>query len=144
MRKILDSYLFSWSERVVEGVGDLPAHEEADVRPDPVMLVNDPEAQARVAGIQDVEEIFESGGVKVQPGPPSGVRTKGRRNEGTALVKTENRLALDGAGEARDVVLDEERIDQGHGNGAEEGPGHELAPEIDVAADQLRHDTHRD
>ncbi len=122
---------------MIEGVGDLPAHEESDVRPDPVILVNDPEAQAGVAGIQDVEEIFESGGVKVQPGATTGIRTKGRRNEGTALVKTENRLALDGAGEARDVVLNEERIHQGHGDRAQQRPRHELAPEVDVAADQL-------
>src|SRR4029077_17053644 len=53
-------------------------------------------------------------------------------------------LALHGTGEAGDVVFDEEGIYQGHGDGAQERSGHELAPEVDVAADQLRHDAHGD
>src|SRR5882672_8556734 len=36
------------------------------------------------------------------------------------------RLAFDGAGQAGDVVLDEERVDQGHRDGAQEGAGHQL------------------
>src|SRR6266849_3435334 len=47
-------------------------------------------------------------------------------------------------GEAGDVVLDEEGIDEGHRDRPEQGPGHELAPEVDVAADQLRHHADRD
>src|SRR5688500_6893646 len=55
------------------------------------------------------------------------------------------RLALDGAGEPGDVVLDEKGVHEGDRDGAEQGAGHELAPEIDVAADHLRHhaDRHR-
>src|SRR6185295_12170159 len=53
-------------------------------------------------------------------------------------------LPLHGAGQAGDVVLDEERIDDRDRDGAEQRPRHELAPEVDVAADQLRDDAHRD
>src|SRR5262245_399680 len=54
-------------------------------------------------------------------------------------------LTLHGAGEPRHVVLHEERVNEGHGDRAQESPGHELAPEVDVAADQLRDhpDRHR-
>src|SRR5215510_10087605 len=51
-------------------------------------------------------------------------------------------LSLDGAGESRDVILDEERVDDGHGDGAEQGARHELSPEVDVAADQLGDHAH--
>src|SRR5215813_6018798 len=52
--------------------------------------------------------------------------------------------ALDGARrEARDVVLHEERIDESDRNGAEQCPGHQLAPVERVAADQLAHDPDR-
>src|SRR5690349_12388398 len=43
-----------------------------------------------------------------------------------------------GAGDAGDVVLDEEGIDQRHRDRAQERPRHQRAPEEDVAADQLR------
>src|SRR2546428_6094339 len=53
-------------------------------------------------------------------------------------------LALDGAGgETRDVVLHEERVDEGHGNGAQKRPRHQLAPVEGVPADQLAHDADR-
>src|SRR5262245_41581336 len=54
-------------------------------------------------------------------------------------------LSLDRPGEAGHVVLDEERVDQRHRDRAQQRPGHELAPEVDVAADQLGHhaDRHR-
>src|SRR5438034_8521001 len=52
--------------------------------------------------------------------------------------------ALHGAGgEAGDVVLHEERVDEGDGNGAQERPGHQLTPVEGVAADQLAHDADR-
>src|SRR5574341_553085 len=52
--------------------------------------------------------------------------------------------ALDGAcGETRDVVLHEERVDEGDGNGAQQRPGHQLTPVEGVAADQLAHDADR-
>src|SRR5919106_5975034 len=53
--------------------------------------------------------------------------------------------ALHGAGQPRDVVLDEERIDDRDRDRAEQGAGHQLTPEVDVAAYQLRHhaDRHR-
>src|SRR5436305_14304034 len=52
--------------------------------------------------------------------------------------------ALDGAGgEAGDVVLHEERVDEGDGNGTQERPGHQLAPVKGVPADQLAHDSYR-
>src|SRR5262245_37565578 len=48
------------------------------------------------------------------------------------------RSALHGAGrEPRNVVVDEERVDQRHGDGAEQRRRHELAPVEDIAADQL-------
>src|SRR4026208_659294 len=50
---------------------------------------------------------------------------------------------LHGAGEAGDVVLHEERIDDGDRDRAQQRPRHELPPEIDVAADQLRDDPPR-
>src|SRR5262245_3384466 len=53
------------------------------------------------------------------------------------------RLPLHRAGEAGDVVLDEERVDQGDRHGAEQRAGHQLAPEEDIAADQLRDHAHR-
>src|SRR5262249_22925031 len=52
-------------------------------------------------------------------------------------------LTLDGAGEPRHVILHEERIDERHWDRTEERPGHQLAPEVDVAADQLRDDADR-
>src|ERR1700716_1694097 len=57
-------------------------------------------------------------------------------------VATLSGSALHGAGQAGDVVFDEEGIYQGHGDGAQQGSGHELAPEVDVAADQLGDDAH--
>src|SRR5205809_3943669 len=53
--------------------------------------------------------------------------------------------ALHGAGQPRDVVFDEERVHQRHRDRAQQGAGHELPPEVDVAADQLGHhaDRHR-
>src|SRR6266508_77392 len=72
--------------------------------------------------------------------PASGILTQPDR----AWVSA-GRLPLDGAGQARHVVLDEEGIHDGDGNGAQQRPGHQLAPEVDVTADQLRHhaDRHR-
>src|SRR5437870_2623001 len=52
--------------------------------------------------------------------------------------------ALHGAGESGHVVFDEEGIYQGHGDGAQEGSRHQLAPEVDVAPDQLGDDAHGD
>src|SRR3972149_6636133 len=42
-------------------------------------------------------------------------------------------LTLNGPGEAGDIVLDEERIHEGDGDGSEQCAGHQLAPEVDVA-----------
>src|SRR6185369_282046 len=44
---------------------------------------------------------------------------------------------LHGARKARHVILDEERIDDRHGHRPEQRARHQLAPEEDVAADQL-------
>src|SRR6185312_10050793 len=52
-------------------------------------------------------------------------------------------LSLDRAGEARDVMFDEERVDDRHGDRAQQRAGHQRAPEEDVAADQLRRDADR-
>src|SRR3954466_4892074 len=51
--------------------------------------------------------------------------------------------ALHGTGQPRDVVFDEERVHQRHRDRAQQGAGHQLSPEIDVAADQLGDDAHR-
>src|SRR5262249_44378709 len=40
-------------------------------------------------------------------------------------------------GEPRDVIIDEERVDDGHRDRPEQRGGHELAPVEDVAAEQL-------
>src|SRR5215510_4665285 len=52
-------------------------------------------------------------------------------------------LAFHRAGQAGDIVLDKEGIHEGHRDRAEQRAGHELTPEVDVAADQLRHDADR-
>src|SRR5205814_9365337 len=52
--------------------------------------------------------------------------------------------SLDGAGEGRDVVLDEERVDDGDRDRAEEGAGHERTPVEDVPAHELGEDPDRD
>src|SRR5947208_1286778 len=50
---------------------------------------------------------------------------------------------LHAAGHSGDIVLDEERIDDGDRNRADQRAGHERPPEEDVAADQLRDHAHR-
>src|SRR4030095_4726571 len=52
-------------------------------------------------------------------------------------------LAFHRPGQAGDIVLDKERIHEGHRDRAEQRARHELAPEVDVAANQLRHDADR-
>src|ERR1041384_4521310 len=47
-------------------------------------------------------------------------------------------LAFHRPGHAGDVILDEERVDERDRHRAEQRARHELAPEEDVAADQLR------
>src|SRR5215472_349948 len=47
---------------------------------------------------------------------------------------------LDGAGEGGDVVLDEKRVDEGDGDGAEQRACHERPPVEDVAPHQLGED----
>src|SRR5436189_3752526 len=47
------------------------------------------------------------------------------------------------AGEAGDIVLDEERVDERDRNRAQQRPGHQRAPEEDVAPDQLGDDADR-
>src|SRR5438874_8994176 len=49
---------------------------------------------------------------------------------------------LDGAGETRHVVLDEERVDERDRDAAQQRARHQLPPEVDVAADHLRDDAH--
>src|ERR1044071_2590855 len=46
-------------------------------------------------------------------------------------------LTFNRAGEAGDVVLDEERIDDRDRDGAEQRAGHQLSPDEDVGADEL-------
>src|SRR5713226_2193162 len=43
-------------------------------------------------------------------------------------------------GQARDVVVEEEDVEDDDRDGAEDGAGHELTPVVDVAADQLARD----
>src|SRR5215467_3856702 len=49
-------------------------------------------------------------------------------------------LAFHRAGQAGDIVLDKERIDEGDRDRAEQRARHQLPPEVDVAADQHRDD----
>src|SRR5262245_64236926 len=53
-------------------------------------------------------------------------------------------LAFHRAGQAGDIVLDKDRIDEGHRDRAEQPARHQLTPEVDVAPDQLGHDADRD
>src|SRR5438552_3710103 len=53
------------------------------------------------------------------------------------------RSLLDGPRHARHVVLDEERIDERHRQRAEQRAGHQRAPVVHVAFDQLGDDAHR-
>src|SRR5688572_2203923 len=62
-------------------------------------------------------------------------KTPGSMNCGSAS-------AFYGARESGDVVLDEERVDDGDQNGAEERARHELPPEVDISPDQLGDDAH--
>src|SRR5262245_59944254 len=48
--------------------------------------------------------------------------------------------SLDRAGKAGDVVFDEERVDERHGNRPEQCSGHELAPIKHIATDEFRDD----
>jgi len=50
---------------------------------------------------------------------------------------SECRLAFYGAGHAGNVVFDEEGVDDGDGDGAQEGASHEGPPEEDVAFDEF-------
>src|SRR5580693_9143141 len=52
-------------------------------------------------------------------------------------------LSLYGTGETGDVVLDEERVDHGHRDRAEQRARHQRPPEEHVAADQLGGDANR-
>src|SRR5215470_19105398 len=52
-------------------------------------------------------------------------------------------LLLHRAGEARDVVLDEERVQDRHGQRSEQRPGHQRPPVVDVAFHQLGDHTNR-
>src|SRR5213593_1138334 len=51
--------------------------------------------------------------------------------------------AFHGPGEAGDIVLDEEGVDESHRDRAQQRPRHERAPEEDVAPDQLGDDADR-
>src|SRR2546425_929958 len=57
-----------------------------------------------------------------------------------AMVSLPLPSAFHGPGQARDVVLHEERVDEGDGDRAEQRARHQLAPEVDVAADELGDD----
>src|SRR3989449_10408000 len=52
--------------------------------------------------------------------------------------------AFHGPGEAGNIVLDEEGVDEGHRDRAQQRPRHEWAPEEDVAPDELGDDADRD
>src|SRR2546426_6749610 len=64
-------------------------------------------------------------------------RLSSRTAPAHVLLEVASRSPLDGAGEGGDVVLDEEGVDEGDGDGAEEGARHERSPVEDVAAHQL-------
>src|SRR2546422_6145753 len=68
---------------------------------------------------------------RVVPAPP------------TAPARRLRLLPFDGARERGDVVLDEEGVDEGDGDGAQERAGHERAPVEDVAAHELGKDPDR-
>ena len=67
-------------ERMVERVSEFLAHDEADVRPDPILLVHDAEPEARVLGVQEVENGAEGVSLHLDPGASARVRAQGRRD----------------------------------------------------------------
>src|SRR5262245_17509811 len=70
-------------------------------------------------------------------------RTTCAMRSGALRPATMRCSTLHGAGQAGHVVLDEERIGDRHRDRSEQRAGHQLAPEEDVAADQLRGDPDR-
>src|SRR2546422_4735451 len=89
-------------------------------------------------------------------GPTSTTNSRSRISRFTSLTactssyfllrffsRTRAMSALHAAGHSGDIVLDEERIDDGDRNRADQRAGHERPPEEDVAADQLRDHAHR-
>jgi CubicO group peptidase (beta-lactamase class C family) len=69
--------------------------------------------------------------------------TRNQLPEGMWLQFPGQPLFLDRAGHARHVVLDEERVDEGHRQRAEQRAGHQRAPVVDVAFHQFRHHADR-
>src|SRR6185503_7735985 len=57
---------------------------------------------------------------------------------GTIMARAKAR----GRGETGNVVVEEEDVEDDDGDGAEDGTGHERAPEVDVASDQLGRHAH--
>src|SRR3990172_7492375 len=56
-------------------------------------------------------------------------------------IGREERGLLDGPGsQARDVVVEEEDVEDDDGHRTQDGARHQLPPEVDVAADQLARD----
>src|SRR5260221_10173036 len=59
------------------------------------------------------------------------------------VERCSDRLLLDRAGQARDVVLDEERVEDDDRDRTKQRAGHQRAPMIDVALDELGDDADR-
>src|SRR5438128_4750705 len=71
------------------------------------------------------------------------LREQEPRRERRRVSRKGRRLPLDGARESGDVVLDEEGVDEGDWDRAQESAGHERAPVEDVAAHELGEDSDR-
>jgi len=72
-------------------VSEFLAHDEAYVGPDPILLVHDAKAEARVACVQGIEDGSKGGGFHLDPGASPCVGAEGGWNEnahqaGTAVV----------------------------------------------------------
>src|SRR5262249_15191634 len=64
------------------------------------------------------------------------------RAEDSRAVSRRTALLHRAGGQSGDVVVEEEHVDHDDGDGAQDGAGHQRAPEVDVAADQLADDAH--
>ena len=110
-------------------IAELPPELMRKGRFDEIFFVDLPHAEER-------KEIFAAIG-----DPQGGNRRPprvGPRARGDGELKgRRSRLPFDGARERGDVVLDEERVDEGDGDRAQESAGHERAPVEDVAAHEL-------
>src|SRR4026209_2906478 len=92
------------------------------------------------AVVDAIESYVEAGrGLTRDLGGTAPTREGGQGLAG--VVSPPRPLAFDGAcGEAGDVVVEEEHVDDDDRDAGDEGAGHQRAPEVDGAAEEVRGD----